>query len=147
MDDTLTPVAAPRILSRARAARGGPTGDGHPTALLNDLPLLHDRDPNAGWALWARHHGAPDLDVERGPRFASSDLVLRAAKNGQGIALARLRLADEDLRNGSLERLTAASVTLPEAYWLIGRTDRAERSGVQAVRAWLIDEGAEALSQ
>lgn len=142
MDDALTPVAAPRRLAQARAARGGPTGNGHPAALLHDLPLLHDRDPNAGWALWAQHHCALNRDLDRRPRFASSDLVLRAAKLGQGVALARLRLANDDLRSGALERLSEASVMMPDAYWLIGRTDRQERARVQAVRAWLKKEGA-----
>ncbi len=147
MDDALTPVAAPRTLARARAARGGPTGSGSPAILLRDLPLLHDRDPNAGWALWAREYGPKDFDFERGARFASSDLVLRAAKLGQGVALARLRLATEELRSGGLERLSDASVTMPDAYWLIRRTDRTEHSAVKAVREWLETEGAAATSE
>ena len=147
MDDALTPVAAPRTLARARAARGGPTGSGSLAVLLRDLPLLHDRDPNAGWVLWVREYGPKDFAVERGARFASSDLVLRAAKLGQGVALARLRLADEELRSGGLERLSDASVTIPDAYWLIRRTDRVERSAVKAVREWLKREGAAATSE
>lgn len=141
MDDVLTPLAAPTLLMRARAARGGPTGDGRVMTLLHDLPLLHDRDPNAGWLQWIEQHGPADLDVARGPRFASSDLLLRAAKLGQGVALGRLRLAEDDFRAGALERLSEAEVILPNAYWLIARVDRAERSSVQAVRRWLMAEG------
>jgi LysR family glycine cleavage system transcriptional activator len=142
MDDALTPVAAPRLLSRARTARGGPTGGATVAALLSDLPLLHDRDPNAGWPCWIERHGSKGLDASAGPRFTSSDLVLRAAKLGQGVALARLRLAGADLADGSLERLTPASVHLPDAYQLVADPDRREHASVRAVRDWLHAEAA-----
>jgi LysR family glycine cleavage system transcriptional activator len=39
-----------------------------------------------------------------GPRLASSDLVLRAAIQGQGVALARHRLPAADVASGALVR-------------------------------------------
>ena len=140
MDDALAPVASPGLLARARAARGGATGGTGPMRLLRDLPLLHDRDPNAGWERWVEAHGPAGLDVARGPRLASSDLVLRAAKQGQGVALARLRLAADDLASGALVRMSEQSVALPDAYNLIGRTDRAAGVAVRAVREWLREQ-------
>ena len=142
MDDALTPVATPRLLSRARAARGGPTGGVTVVALLGDLQLMHDHDPNAGWPCWIERHGSMGLDASAGPRFTSSDLVLRAAKLGQGVALARLRLAGADLADGSLERLTPASVHLPDAYQLVADPGRREHPSVRAVRDWLRAEAA-----
>lgn len=141
MDDALTPVASPRLLARARAARGGPTGGATEATLLNDLPLLHDRDPNAGWPVWTDRHGPAGPGVTQGPRYSSSDLVLRAAKQGQGIALARLRLAEDDLASGALERLSDEAVPLVDAYWIIGKAEEKDRASVRAVREWLINEG------
>lgn len=141
MDDGLSPVATPALLMRARAARGGPTGDGHIHNLLRDLPLLHDRDPNADWKKWIEAYGPSDLDTMKGSRFTSSDLLLRAARYGQGIALARLRLAKDELDAGTLVRLCDAKVALPDAYWLIAHEDRQARSSVQAVRQWLLLDG------
>lgn len=137
MDDALTPVIAPRLLARARAARGG---HARWDTLLKDLPLLHDRDPNAGWDRWVGAFGPSELDTARGPRFASSDLVLRAAQQRQGVALARLRLARDSLRAGALVRLSDQSVALPGAYHLIGRSDRAQRPAVRRVWDWLLAE-------
>jgi LysR family glycine cleavage system transcriptional activator len=99
--------------------------------------LLHDRDPNASWAAWRARFGPPDLDVRRGPRFDSSDLVLRAAAQGLGVALARDRLAETEVANGSLVRLFGdLAILLPDAYWLI--TPRGERRGAtNDVIAWL----------
>ena len=68
---------------------------------LNRLRLLHDRDPNASWSLWQQIHGPDDLDVRRGPRFTSSDLVIRAAEQGLGVALARDRLLGTSIENGT----------------------------------------------
>ena len=141
MDDALTPLASPTVLARARAARGGPTGDTDGATLLRDLPLLHDRDPNAGWSVWTERHGPADLDRHAGARFASSDLVLRAAKQGGGIALGRLRLAADDLASGALVRLTDDEVHLPDAYWIVTSRRGDERTAVRAVRDWLLGEG------
>ncbi len=140
MDDALAPVIAPRLLLRAHTARGGPTGDANTANLLRDLPLVHDRDPNAGWAQWLAANEITGVDVSSGPRFTSSDLVLRAAKLGQGIALARLRLAKADILDGSLERLPCASLPLPNAYNLVFDPERLKRSAVRAVRDWLHTE-------
>src|SRR5258708_37326435 len=88
------------------------------TLFRSGLRLLHDRDPHASWEAWRRAYGPPALDVRRGPRFTSSDLVLRAAAQGQGVALARHRLAQDDLATGALLRPVAGrSVDLGPAYW------------------------------
>ena len=142
MDDALSPVASPRLLNRARTARGGQTGGATVAALLQDLPLLHDRDPNASWMSWFDLHGPAGRDAFVGPRFASSDLILRAAKLGQGVALARLRLASADLADGSLKRLSCEMVHLPDAYQLVVNPERNGRASVRAVRDWLHAEAA-----
>ncbi|MEM0947227.1 MAG: LysR substrate-binding domain-containing protein [Pseudomonadota bacterium] len=137
MDDALTPVASPRLMSRAQAARGG-----HASVeqLLKDLPLLHDRDPHAEWSCWTEAYGPSGVDLGHGPRFASSDLLLRAAEQGQGIALARLKLAADSLASGALVRLSEQSVRLPNAYQLIARKDRMASRAVRSVWNWLLDE-------
>jgi LysR family glycine cleavage system transcriptional activator len=112
MDDALYPVMSPRY----HATNGRPRAPDD----LARLRLLHDRDPGASWDAWRREHGPRTLDVRRGPRFASSDLVLRAAAHGQGVALARDRLARDDIASGALLRpLGRLEVVLPAAYWLV----------------------------
>jgi LysR family glycine cleavage system transcriptional activator len=61
-----------------------------------------------------------ELDVGRSPRFASTDLVLRAAALGQGVALARHRLAMDDVSSGTLLRpIARLSVSLGAAYRIV----------------------------
>jgi LysR family glycine cleavage system transcriptional activator len=136
MDDALYPVTSARYWQAAgRPAR--------PAALAR-LRLLHDRDPATSWELWRENHGPTQLDVRRGPRFASSDLVLRAAAEGQGVALARHRLAAADLASGALMRpFGDLRVELGPSYWLVVPTHGRSRPATAATIAWLQHEAAD----
>jgi LysR family transcriptional regulator, glycine cleavage system transcriptional activator len=130
MDDALYPVMSPAYWKKS----GRPQEPGD----LAGLRLLHDRDPHASWEAWRRAHGPASLDVRRGPRFTSSDLVLRAAAQGQGVALARHRLAQDDLATGALLRpIGGRSVDLGPAYWLVTRHQAPDHPALATVVAWL----------
>ncbi|TLY69658.1 MAG: LysR family transcriptional regulator, partial [Gammaproteobacteria bacterium] len=102
------------------------------------MRLLHDRDPNTSWQLWRQKYGPAALDVRRGPRFASSDLLLRAAAQGLGVALARHRLAQEDLASGALVRpFETRVIDLGAAYWIVRPRGGAPREAVTILLAWL----------
>lgn len=133
-DDALYPVMSPDYWRRA----GRPTTP----ADLVGLRLLHDRDPLASWELWGRAHAPTGLEVgpdwSRGPRFTSTDLVLRAASQGQGVALALHRLADDDVRSGLLLRpLGELAVHLPSVHWIVRSKDAPRREAVDTLVAWL----------
>lgn len=130
MDDALYPVMSPRYWERA--------GKPDSAAELVRLKLLHDRDPNAAWEIWRNAHGPAKLDVRRGPRFASTDLLLRAAGQSQGVALARHRLAAEDIETGRLIRpLGKLHVEVKNAYWLVLPEHPQPRPAVKLVLDWL----------
>jgi LysR family glycine cleavage system transcriptional activator len=129
MDDALYPVVSREVWASIGEAR-------QPKNLWK-LPLLHDRDPAAGWDRWRRAFGPATLDLKAGSRFASSDLVLRAAAQGLGVALARHRLAADDVANGALVRpFGTAALPLPAAYWLV-TPDASPRASVRTVMTWL----------
>jgi LysR family glycine cleavage system transcriptional activator len=132
MDDLLYPVMSPDAWKKA----------GRPSKLVDvcEQRLLHDRDPGASWSLWREKKGPPSLDVRKGARFSSSDLVLRAAAQGLGLALARHRLAADDVDAGLLMRPFAQhSVVVENAYWIVTRPDRAPRPAAETFIAWLRD--------
>ena len=112
MSDQLVPVASPRYWDRH--PKPGTVDD------LRDHKLLHDRDPNTSWQRWRDLHGPVDLDVRKGQRFGSSDLVIRAAEHGLGIALAHRQLIEDSLKGGILEpAFETLMVELENAYWII----------------------------
>jgi LysR family glycine cleavage system transcriptional activator len=133
MDDLLFPVMGAREWEDA--------GRPHRVDALRSLRLLHDRDPRASWARWRDAHGPGSLDVRSGPRFSSSDLVLRAAARGLGVALAHGRLADEDLATGALVRpFGEAAIELGTLYWLVAPSTTAPTAAARTVMAWLRHE-------
>jgi LysR family glycine cleavage system transcriptional activator len=128
MTDALYPVMSPAFRARAGRAAG-----------LAKLRLLHDRDPDASWDAWRTAYGPTSLDVRRGPRFASSDLVLRAAIQGQGVALARHRLARDDVATGLLVRpFGAQQVELGTVYWIVSPVRVHPRPASTTVMRWLL---------
>jgi len=130
MDDRLFPVMSPAFW----AASGKPDHRDQ----LKDLRLLHDRDPNAGWELWRAEFDVADLDVRPGPRFASSDLLLRAASQGLGVALARGVIAADDMLSGILIRpFGDQEIRLPKAYWTVQSIDAPTRIADSHVLDWL----------
>ncbi|NUO72495.1 MAG: LysR family transcriptional regulator [Frateuria sp.] len=130
MDDALYPVTSPAYWrDHGRPSR---------PAQLAGLRLLHDRDPQAAWDLWRRAHGPAGLALQGGARYASSDLVLRAAEQGQGVALARHRLAADDVAAGILLRpFGALEVPLGPSYWIVRPTAVRPRPALAAVIDWL----------
>jgi LysR family glycine cleavage system transcriptional activator len=130
MDDTLYPVAQARYWNALKGATAAER--------LAAAKLIHDRDPNAGWERWFAAHPCPGADARAGPRLTSSDLVLRAAAQGLGVALARDRLAAEDVDAGILVRpFGDTSVALPDAYWLLTAQDDVATAARRAVVDWL----------
>jgi LysR family transcriptional regulator, glycine cleavage system transcriptional activator len=130
MNDALYPVMSPEAWKKAGRPRV--------PADLRHLRLLHDRDPYASWSAWRDEHGPENLDVRKGPRFSSSDLVLRAAAQGLGVALARYRLVADDLDTGVLIRpFGAYSVAIDNAYWIITRSAGPAREVTTTMIAWL----------
>lgn len=137
MDDALYPVMSASFWRNAR----------RPARLddLRGLRLIHDRDPNASWATWRDTYGPKSLDVRGGVRYTSSDLALRGAALGQGVALARHRLAFDDLSAGTLLRpLGDLKIDVPNAYWVVIPSHSWARPAVTSVVSWLKEQGSEA---
>jgi LysR family glycine cleavage system transcriptional activator len=131
--ETLVPVCSPALL-----------GGAHPLRQPEDLRhhvLLHDDDAT-GWRLWLELAGVDGLDAGRGLTFTDSAMVVQAAAEGQGVALARTALAAWDLAAGRLVRPFDVSMPHDLAYYLVCPEASAERPRIVAVREWLLAEAA-----
>ncbi|MEM7376688.1 MAG: LysR substrate-binding domain-containing protein [Pseudomonadota bacterium] len=101
------------------------------------LPLLHDAF-NGGWDHWAERAGlSPDRVASQAIEVADSGVLLEAAVDGHGVALARHVLARRDLEQGRLVRLEARAVPLDRGLYVVCRSGDESRSEVKAFRAWL----------
>ena len=134
MDDCVYPVMSPAYWQQ--------TGWPDKPADLARLRLLHDRDPQTAWETWRDAFGPSSLDVRGGPRFASADLLLRAATQGQGVALARHRLAADDVEaNHLLRPFGGLQLELGTAYWIVRPSHGLPTPAARAVIAWLLAQG------
>lgn len=101
--ERLFAVCSPKLLSGRRRIGG--------VADILRFPLIH-LDSRSDWADWLRGVGIDDADVTHGPVLNRASMVIDAAINGQGIALARTTLGAWDLINGRLALPFPESVPL-----------------------------------
>ncbi len=125
------PVCSPALMEGTPSLR-------RPEDLAHQT-LLHD-DYLVTWDAWLAIAGVTGVDAQRGPRFTDSALVLQAAVNGQGVALARGVLAADDLDAGRLVRPFAFSVPGDFAYFLVAPDRSFQRPKVAAFSAWVLTE-------
>ncbi|MEM9107973.1 MAG: LysR substrate-binding domain-containing protein [Pseudomonadota bacterium] len=102
------------------------------------LPLLHDAF-NAGWENWAKQMGlSRNHMVSQNIKYVDSAVLLEAAIDGQGVALARRLLAERDLELGRLVRLDESSISLDRGLYFVCRPGDQERTTLRIFRKWLL---------
>ena len=77
-------------------------------------------------------------DVTHGPVLNRASMVIDAAINGQGVALARTTLAAWDLINGRLVRPFPESLRLSKTYWIVCPKATASLPKIVTFRDWLL---------
>jgi LysR family glycine cleavage system transcriptional activator len=129
--EELFPVCSPSLLT----SRGGV----HEPEDVLRFPLLH-LDDRHDWSRWLEAAGAPSEGLLHGPILNHASMLLDAAIDGQGIALARTMLAAFDLIAGRLIRPFQTAIALRNTYWIV--CPRATRSlpKIVAFREWLLSE-------
>jgi LysR family glycine cleavage system transcriptional activator len=70
-------------------------------------------------------------------------MLIDAAIDGQGIALARTALAAWDLINGRLVRPIDVSLRMANTYWIVCPKAAASVPKIATFRKWLLAEAAE----
>lgn len=131
MDEEIFPVCAPELMTRPAPLK-------HPNDLKHHT-LLHDR-MNETWAMWLKAAGARGVNPDRGPAFTHSAMVLAAAIDGLGVALARSPLVADDLAAGRLVRPFAAALPAQGSYYFICRPAEVDDPRVVALRHWMREE-------
>jgi len=96
------------------------------------------RLPHEPWRLWFEAAGLKWSEPASGPLFSDASLVLDAALNGQGVALARNVLVGGDIAAGRLVRLWNIAVPSPRAYFTVWTAQSAARPEVRVFLDWLI---------
>jgi LysR family glycine cleavage system transcriptional activator len=106
------------------------------------FPLLHFED-RTNWSRWLQSSGVMGADVSYGPVLNRASMVIDAAVDGQGVALARTTLAAWDLINGRLVRPFALALPLSRCYWVVSPKAAAGLPKITMFRDWLLAEAAQ----
>jgi LysR family glycine cleavage system transcriptional activator len=131
--EQLFAVCSPKLLAGRRKL-------GKPADLLK-FPLLH-LDNREDWKKWLRAVGVDDAEVTRGPVLNRVSMVIDAAIDGQGVALARTTLAAWDLINGRLVRPFPDALPLSKTYWILCPKATSNLPKIVTFRNWLQAEAA-----
>jgi LysR family transcriptional regulator, glycine cleavage system transcriptional activator len=131
--ERLFPVCSPKLVS----GRNGITT----AADLLKFPLLRLEDWK-NWTRWFAAAGVAD-PVAHGPVLNRASMLIDAAVDGQGIALARTALAAWDLINGRLVRPIDVSLPIANTYWIVCPKATSSVPKIATFRKWLLAEAAE----
>ena len=104
-------------------------------------------DSRADWTKWLRTVGVNDAEVTHGPVLNRASMVIDAAIDGQGIALARTTLAAWDIINGRLVRPFAEALRLSKTYWIVCPKATSNVPKIVTFRDWLLAEAAQDLRE
>jgi LysR family glycine cleavage system transcriptional activator len=131
--ETVIPVISPELLKE--------TPLDSPVDLKNHV-LLHDGSPDLDdscpdWSMWLAARGLRGVDGMRGPRFNQSSLVIEAAANGRGVALAKRTLAQADLDAGRLVAPLQIATAVDFAYYLVHPKAKGRLPQVKAFISWI----------
>ncbi len=131
--EQLFPVCAPKLVSgRNRITKA---------ADLLKFPLLRLED----WKNWSRWFDAAGVTTPavQGPVLNRASMLIDAAVDGQGIALARTTLAAWDLINGRLVKPIDVSLRLSNTYWIVCPKATSALPKIKVFREWLLAEAAD----
>jgi LysR family glycine cleavage system transcriptional activator len=131
--ERLFPVCSPKLV--AGCNRFAAASD------LLKFPLLRLDDWKT-WTRWFKAAGVADA-VAHGPVLNRASMLIDAAVDGQGIALARTALAAWDIINGRLVRPIDVALKMPNTYWIVCPKATSGVPKIATFRNWLLAEASE----
>ena len=128
--EQLFPVCSPKLIRRRNRVMSASD--------LLKFPLLRLDD----WTSWGRWFEAAGVNTQAipGPVLNRASMLIDAAIDGQGIALARTALAASDIIHGRLVRPVDVSLAMANTYWIICPKVTASTAKVAGFRQWLLAE-------
>jgi LysR family transcriptional regulator, glycine cleavage system transcriptional activator len=125
-DDALIPVASPSLFKR-------------PLQRAQDIlkyPLIHD-ERSEGWDDWFDSVGVKANAVSEGLDFSDSELALRAAEQGHGIALACQPIVTQSWPEKKLVIASSHALATGQSWFMISTAKELQEPTTFAVWNWL----------
>ena len=138
--ERMLPVVSPKVARDPRTPLRRPGDLAHHVLLHLDDP--EGRTPWLDWRAWLAANGEPGLKPAGSLRFTLYDQVVQAAVAGHGVALGRLPMIAELLRDGKLVAPFPKKFESARGYYVIVAAHARGRADVDAFVAWLAAEAA-----
>lgn len=132
-----TAVCSPRLLAGDRPLKVPADLKHHVLVHDDTVPELMGRPT---WEEWMRIAGVTDVDPEAGMHFSDLGLVLSAAVDGVGVALASKPLIEAEIEAGRLVVPFDIVICRPQAYFLVIPEAVSDRPVVRVFRDWMLGE-------
>jgi len=132
-------VCSPRLLLGMRPLNE--PGDLRRHNLLHDESIMELLD-RPTWAEWLQVAGVSGINPDAGTHFSDPGLVLSAAIDGVGVAIASKPLIEAEVTAGRLVVPFDIVIRRTQAYYLVAPEAIADRPIVNAFRRWLCSEAA-----
>lgn len=129
----LVPLCSPKLLIGKK-----------PLMCLADLKmqtLLHDTSRKE-WKQFVKQNQIEDVNVNHGPIFSHSAMVLQAAVHGQGVALGNNVLAQPELDAGRLVSPFDEVLVSKNAFYVVCHDKQAESGRIATFRDWMLAKAA-----
>lgn len=135
--EVVMPVCSPKLVTRAA-----------PLASPEDLRhhvLLHYESPEGvtpwlSWTVWLETMQLAGLKPAGSLRFSQNDQAIRAAIDGQGVALGTSPLVRQLIRQGKLIAPLEKKFESARAYYLVVSADAAKRPEVREFADWVMGQ-------
>lgn len=130
----LIPVCAPSLLTGEKPLKT-------PSDLIYHT-LLHDTS-RRDWQAYVRQLEIQNqINVQQGPIFSHSSMVIQAAVHGQGVALVNNVMARSEIESGRLVRPFPDVLISKNAFYLVCQDSQAELGKIAAFRQWILSQAA-----
>lgn len=133
MQDAAFPVCSPRL---AAALPMDEPEDLRQHTLIHDFSVTRDED-GPDWRQWLKHAGVRGAETSKGPAYNDTGMTIQAAIAGQGVALGRRSLVNDEIKAGHLICPFGPEIATRYSYYFVSTPAAAERPVVQAFLAWL----------
>ncbi len=136
--DTVVPVVSPALLKKSAKPLAKPADLAHHILLAYEDE--GQRRPWLSWPVWLEMAGVADLRPAGSIAFNQYEPTIRAAIDGQGVALATLALVADLLKQGKLVAPLPQRFAYPRSYYLLLAERAATNPAVEPFRRWLADQ-------
>ncbi|GKX55358.1 transcriptional regulator GcvA [Leminorella grimontii] len=125
----LIPVCAPSLMM----------GENRLTSpdMLVHHTLLHDAS-RRDWQAYIRQLGISNINVQQGPIFSHTAMVVQAAVHGQGVALVNNMLAQAEIESGRLVCPFNQVLASKNAFYLVCHESQVDLGKIASFREWIL---------